>query len=123
MKPKRTIADVVREATLKAIHPNRKQALELIKMGLFNLPDRPRLDYGQCKAYARSTGQRCKAPALPCGVCIRHGALSTGPRTRAGLKATGAAASITLRKKWQQWRAGLGPRPNAPRTRAQLGDA
>ena len=41
--------------------------------------DRPR-----CGAYARSTGNPCKAKALANGRCKNHGGLSTGPKTPEG---------------------------------------
>jgi hypothetical protein len=72
-RPKRTIADVVREAALKEIHSDREIALDLVKRGLFWLPKRTRLDYGQCQARAKYSGKRCQAPALPCGKCKLHG--------------------------------------------------
>jgi hypothetical protein len=37
-----------------------------------------------CGAYARSTGQPCRAKALPNGRCKNHGGLSTGPKTIEG---------------------------------------
>ena len=37
-----------------------------------------------CEAYARSTGQACKAKALANGRCKNHGGLSTGPKTPEG---------------------------------------
>jgi hypothetical protein len=37
-----------------------------------------------CGAYARSTGESCKATALSNGRCKNHGGLSTGPTTKAG---------------------------------------
>ena len=44
-----------------------------------------------CGAYARSTGQPCKAKALANGRCKNHGGMSTGPRTLEGRKSIGAA--------------------------------
>ena len=44
-----------------------------------------------CGAYARSTGQPCKAKALANGRCKNHGGLSTGPRTLEGRRAIGEA--------------------------------
>lgn len=38
----------------------------------------------RCNAYARSSGQICKAKAQANGKCKNHGGLSTGPRTLAG---------------------------------------
>ncbi len=46
-----------------------------------------------CEAYARSTGQTCKAKALENGRCKNHGGLSTGPRTAEGKKAIGKATA------------------------------
>lgn len=37
-----------------------------------------------CGAYARSTGQPCRAGALASGKCRNHGGLSTGPTSHAG---------------------------------------
>lgn len=45
----------------------------------------------ECGAYARSTGQPCKAQALANGRCRNHGGLSTGPRTPEGRRAIGEA--------------------------------
>lgn len=115
MKPKRTIADAVREGVLKRIHPKREKALELIEMGLFSV--RKRLQYGKCGARTKNYGGRpCRAPALPNGKCRLHGGLSTGPRTKAGLKRMRVAASATQKRRWEQWRLGLAPRPNAPKS-------
>ena len=47
-------------------------------------PPKPRMAKVQCGAYARSTGQPCKAKALANGRCKNHGGLSTGPRTPEG---------------------------------------
>jgi hypothetical protein len=38
----------------------------------------------ECGAYARSTGEPCKAKALPNGKCKLHGGLSTGAKTPEG---------------------------------------
>ncbi len=38
----------------------------------------------ECGAWARSTGQPCKAKALPNGRCRCHGGLSTGAKTPEG---------------------------------------
>ena len=35
----------------------------------------------KCGAYARTTGNPCKAKALPNGRCKNHGGMSTGPKT------------------------------------------
>ena len=37
-----------------------------------------------CGAFARSTGQPCKAKALANGRCKNHGGMSTGPKTAEG---------------------------------------
>ncbi len=37
-----------------------------------------------CGAYARSTGNPCKAKALANGRCVNHGGLSTGAKTPEG---------------------------------------
>jgi hypothetical protein len=47
-------------------------------------PPRRRRDMPRCGAYARSTGQPCKAKALANGRCKNHGGMSTGPRTPEG---------------------------------------
>jgi hypothetical protein len=47
-------------------------------------PPRPRRQKVQCGAYARSTGQPCRAKALANGRCKNHGGMSTGPRTPEG---------------------------------------
>ena len=38
----------------------------------------------KCGAYARSTGNPCRAKALTNGRCKNHGGLSTGPKTPEG---------------------------------------
>ena len=38
----------------------------------------------KCGAYARTTGNPCKAKAMPNGRCKNHGGMSTGPKTLAG---------------------------------------
>jgi hypothetical protein len=45
----------------------------------------------ECGAYARSTGELCRAKALENGRCRNHGGLSTGPRTAEGRRAIGEA--------------------------------
>ncbi len=49
-----------------------------------------------CGAYARWTGQPCKAKALTNGRCKNHGGLSTGPRTLEGRKSIGAATRLRM---------------------------
>ena len=49
--------------------------------------------YPRCGADARSTGEPCKAKALPNGRCRNHGGLSTGPKTPEGRKAIFQASS------------------------------
>lgn len=49
-----------------------------------------------CGAYARSTGQPCKAKTLANGRCKNHGGLSTGPRTLEGRKSIGAATRLRM---------------------------
>lgn len=44
-----------------------------------------------CGAYARSTGQPCRARALENGRCRCHGGLSTGPKTSEGRRAIAEA--------------------------------
>ena len=44
-----------------------------------------------CGAYARSTGQPCRAKALANGRCKNHGGMSTGPKTTAGRQAIAQA--------------------------------
>ena len=45
----------------------------------------------KCGAYARSTGNPCKAKAMPNGRCKNHGGMSTGPKTLEGLQAIAQA--------------------------------
>jgi len=45
----------------------------------------------RCEAYARSTGNPCRAKALANGRCKNHGGLSTGPKTPEGKARIGAA--------------------------------
>ena len=42
---------------------------------------------GRCCAHARSTGNPCKAKAMPNGRCKNHGGMSTGPKTPEGRQA------------------------------------
>jgi hypothetical protein len=44
-----------------------------------------------CGAYARSTGNPCRAKALANGRCKNHGGLSTGPKTPESKARIGAA--------------------------------
>jgi len=44
-----------------------------------------------CGAYARSTGNRCQAKAMPNGRCKNHGGMSTGPQTLEGRQAISQA--------------------------------
>ena len=44
-----------------------------------------------CGAFARSTGQPCKAKALANGRCKNHGGMSTGPKTMQGRQAVSRA--------------------------------
>ena len=48
--------------------------------------------YPRCGAHSRSTGEPCKAKALPNGRCRNHGGLSTGPKTTEGRKAIAQAS-------------------------------
>ena len=48
------------------------------------VPPRRRRDMPRCGAFARSTGQPCKAKALANGRCKNHGGMSTGPKTVEG---------------------------------------
>ena len=50
----------------------------------------------QCGAHARTTGNPCKAKALPNGRCKLHGGMSSGPTTLDGRRAVGAAAKMRL---------------------------
>jgi len=45
----------------------------------------------RCGAFARSTGQPCKAKALVNGRCKNHGGMSTGPKTLQGRQAVSQA--------------------------------
>jgi hypothetical protein len=49
-----------------------------------------------CGAFARSTGESCKALALTNGRCKNHGGLSTGPKTKEGKLAIAQATRIRL---------------------------
>ena len=50
----------------------------------------------QCGAHARSTGDPCKAKALPNGRCKLHGGSSTGPRSAEGKQAIAAATKVRM---------------------------
>lgn len=50
----------------------------------------------KCGAYARSTGQPCKAKALANGRCKNHGGMSTGPKTLAGRQTIAQAARMRM---------------------------
>jgi len=41
----------------------------------------------RCGAYARTTGNSCKAKAMTNGRCKNHGGMSTGPKTPEGRRA------------------------------------
>jgi hypothetical protein len=45
----------------------------------------------KCEAYARTTGNPCKAKAMTNGRCKNHGGMSTGPKTPAGRQAISQA--------------------------------
>ena len=45
----------------------------------------------RCGAFARSTGQPCKAKGLANGRCKNHGGMSTGPKTPEGRQAISQA--------------------------------
>ena len=45
----------------------------------------------RCCAHARSTGNPCKAKAMPNGRCKNHGGMSTGPKTSQGRQAIAQA--------------------------------
>ena len=45
-----------------------------------------------CQAYARSTGEPCKAKAMRNGRCRNHGGLSSGPKTPEGRAAVRKAS-------------------------------
>jgi len=47
--------------------------------------------FQRCGAFARSTGQPCKAKALTNGRCKNHGGMSTGPKTLEGRQAISEA--------------------------------
>ena len=50
----------------------------------------------QCGAHARTTGNPCKAKALPNGRCKLHGGMSSGPTTLDGRRAVGAATRARM---------------------------
>ncbi len=55
--------------------------------------------YPRCRAHARSTGEPCRAKAIPNGRCRNHGGLSTGPKTLEGRShLTGLQAAYVLRR-------------------------
>ena len=94
-KPKTPKLEPHIEYALQMIHPNREEALKLVKLGLFYLPKRKRLRYGKCGARTKRYGGRpCQAPATkPAGRrpgrCKLHGGKSTGPRTKKGMERCG----------------------------------
>lgn len=45
----------------------------------------------KCEAYARTTGNPCKAKAMTNGRCKNHGGMSTGPKTPEGRQAIAQA--------------------------------
>ena len=45
----------------------------------------------KCGAYARTTGNPCRARAMPNGRCKLHGGMSTGPKTTEGRQAIAQA--------------------------------
>ena len=48
-------------------------------------------NFQRCGAFARSTGQPCKAKALTNCRCKNHGGMSTGPKTQEGRQAIAQA--------------------------------
>ncbi len=50
----------------------------------------------QCGAHARTTGNPCKAKALPNGRCKLHGGMSTGPKTLEGRQAISVATKARM---------------------------
>ena len=50
----------------------------------------------RCNAFARSTGQRCRAKAMANTKCRNHGGLATGPKTPEGRHAIGVATRIRM---------------------------
>ena len=52
----------------------------------------------QCGAHARTTGNPCKAKALPNGRCKLHGGASTGPKTLEGRHAIAVATKARMFK-------------------------
>lgn len=55
-----------------------------------------------CKAYARSTGNPCKAKAMSNGRCVRHGGASTGPKTQEGRRVIAEATRKRMASGQQQ---------------------
>ena len=67
-------------------------------------PVRPRRP---CGAYARSTGQPCRRPALANGRCANHGGLSTGAKSPEGRERIACSASIWVRRRRRsEWMGG-----------------
>ena len=50
----------------------------------------------QCGAHARTTGNPCKAKALPNGRCKLHGGMSTGPKSPEGRQAIAGATKARM---------------------------
>ena len=57
----------------------------------------------RCGAHARSTGEPCKAKALPNGRCKNHGGMSTGPKTLEGRKAISEATRQRMASGQRNW--------------------
>jgi hypothetical protein len=54
-----------------------------------------RITCARCQAMSKRTKQQCKAPAIKGKlVCKNHGGLSTGPKTKEGLKRSAEAKTI-----------------------------
>jgi hypothetical protein len=90
-KVTRSLRRVVRE-----VFPDfeMKEALRLLEMGLLRIPKHLR-----CGAHARSTGQPCKAQAIPGTFrCKNHGGAL---KSAAGAKAISEAQN----RRWARWRA------------------
>ncbi len=54
------------------------------------------MDKVRCGAFARTTGNPCKAKALPNGRCKLHGGMSTGPKSPEGRQAIAVATKTRM---------------------------
>jgi hypothetical protein len=95
------------ERTLAKIHPDRDTALDLLRLRIYRVTKHGRMR-GKCGAYAHTTGNPCRAPAMENGRCKLHGGLSTGPKTPEGRRRISVAVTKSNRERWKRWRAERG---------------